>query len=217
MKKNYIVAAVVAITSVMMLVGCGKTMPEEEFDYPSNAMEERVGKTSFDSYDEIISLLEPGEAYAKVNIKGYDGEVLLITDFTYDNLDGNMAAVEATPYTMKSSGKVTADSLLVAGGTANPIAIDSDGAVCLATHTTMNKQCYGTNGTDDVAVMILSTVYIDEFDADGNPAKVGGFIRTENTVIDNAGEEIASDNVAVFSEMFEEYGNAKIVNFTVVE
>lgn len=236
--KNYILSAAIALSSVAMLTGCGKQeeavvqpqvetseeateadteVPESDVDYPTNEMEERAGKTSFESYDEIIGLLKPEEAYALVNIKGYDGQVLLITNFTYDNLDGNMAAVEATPYTVKSNGKVSADSMFVAGGTANPIAIDSEGVVYLGTHTTMDRQCYGTNGTDDVGVMLLSTVYIDEFDEEGKPAKVGGFIRTKNTVIDDDSEDIESDNVAIFDEMFEEYSKAKVVNFTVVK
>ena len=32
---------------------------EEVADYPSSFLEERCGRTSFDSYEEIISLLEP--------------------------------------------------------------------------------------------------------------------------------------------------------------
>lgn len=190
---------------------------EADFDYPSSDVEVRVGKTSFDSYDEIIGDLQADEAYAFVKVRGYDGEVLLITNYVYDNLDGNMAAVAAIPYTMKSNGKVTADSALVAGGTANPIAIDADGVFCLASHTTMEKQCYGTNGTNDVAMMSLAYVYIDEFDADGMPATVGGYVRTENTVIDNDGKEVAKEDVAVFDQMFEDYGNAQVVGFTVIK
>lgn len=215
--RKYFATAAIVFASAMMLAGCGSKQVESEADYPTNAMEERAGKTVFGSYDEIIDSLKEGEAYALVDIKGYDGQVLLITDYTYDNLDGNMAAIEATPYTVKSDGRVTADSMFVAGGTANPIAIDNDGVVYLGTHTTMTKECYGTNGTDDVGVMILADVYIDEFDDNGDPSKVGGFIRTENTVVDNDGEDIASDNVAVFGDMYEEYAKANIVNFTVVK
>ena len=82
-------------------------------DYPSNALEEREGKTVFDSYDEIIGLLQGDEGYALVKVKGYDGEVLLVAESVYDDLLGHMATVECTPYTIKADGKATADSLLL--------------------------------------------------------------------------------------------------------
>lgn len=47
-------------------------------DYPANEMEARVGKTSFASYDELISLLDENEAYGYATIKGCDQEVLLV-------------------------------------------------------------------------------------------------------------------------------------------
>ena len=232
--RTMILTGTMTIAAIGMLVGCGKQAnqnievidentngevqeSEEWIDAPSSAVEERVGKTSFDSYDEIIGLLEGDEAYALVDVKGYDGQVLLITDSTYDNLDGNRATIEATPYTLKSNGKVTADSALFSGGTATPLAIDDEGEILLATHHTFEKDCYGTNGTDDTALMVMTYIYVDTFDEEGRPATVGGFVRTENTVIDNDGTEVDSTDVELFDKMYEDYGKAHIINFTVAQ
>jgi len=192
---------------------------EEVGDYPSNAMEERAGKTEFSSYDEIISLLEGTEGYALVKIKGYDGDVLLVTDNVYDNLDGNMATIEATPYTMKSTGIVSADSLLSSGGTAYPISIGDDGLVYLYGNHMAETMCYGTNGTDDVGLMVMNHIYVEEFDAQGNPVKVEGFHRESDvtSVIDNDSIDYKEDDVKCFNEAFDDYFKTKPVNFTAVD
>lgn len=187
---------------------------EEIGDYPSNDLEERLGKYSFDSYDEIISLLEGDEAYAYVDIKGMDEPVLLVANETYGNGAGGQIALAATPYTKKSDGKYTVDSTLVSGGTANPISVDDDGLIYCATHTTLEKSCYGDNGTENKCLMVMAYVYADSFDDNGDPKTVGGFIRTENKVIDNPGAEVAADDVETFKQMFKDLEKAHEIIFT---
>jgi len=192
---------------------------EEVSDYPSNAMEARTGKTEFSSYDEIISLLEGTEAYAFVKIKGYDGEVLLVADNVYDNLDGNMATIETTPYTMKSTGVVSADSMLSSGGTAYPISIGDDGLVYLYGNHSVETQCYGENGTEDVGLMVMKLISISEFDENGDIAKVCGFHRNPDiaSVIDNESIDYNEDDIEMFHEAFEDYEATRPVNFTAVD
>lgn len=213
------IAAAAVFVSITILTGCGTqkqtaAVPEIAEDITANELEKRAGKTSFDSYEEIIGLLEGDEAYAFVNIMGYDGQVLLITEHTFDNWDGNMASIEATPYTIKADGKVTADSPLVTGGTANPLAIDDRGLIYCASHRIMAKMCYGVNGDLDKELMNLEYVCIEEFDDAGNAKKVGGFICTENQIVNNPGTEIAGDDLEAFDRMYEDYGNAKVIGFT---
>lgn len=186
-------------------------------DYPSNAFEERTGKTSFSSYDEIIGLLEGEEAYALVNIKGYDGEVLLVAENTFDDLLGHIATIECTPYTLKSDGKCSADSLLYSGGTATPLAIDNDGVVFAVTHTSVEKSCYGENGTDNASIMILASVYADELDDNGTPKSVSGFTRTKNSVVDDDSKFLEGDEVDLFKKLYAEYEKAEPISFTRVD
>jgi len=192
---------------------------EEVSDYPSNALEERTGKTEFSSYDEIISLLEGDEAYALVKIKGYDGDVLLVADNVYDNLDGNMATIAATPYTMKSTGVVSADSMLTSGGTAYPISIGDDGLVYLYGNHSVETQCYGENGTDDVGLMVMKLIQISEWDTNGDIAKVSGFHRDpdKTSVIDNDSVDYNEDDIELFNEAFDDYDGTTPVNFTAVD
>ena len=182
-------------------------------DYPSNALEDRVGKTSFDSYDEIIELLEGDEAYALVDIKGYDGQVLLVAESVYDDLLGHMATIECTPYTIKSDGKVTADSLLVSGGTATPLAMDKEGCVFTATHHNIDKQCYGENGTPNKSMMILTSVYADELDDEGAPKTVSGFMRTKNSLVDDDNVFLNGDEIELWTQLWEEYEKAEPISF----
>lgn len=185
-------------------------------DYPSNEFEIRVEKTSFDSYDEIIGLLEGEEAYALVDIKGYDGKVLLVAETVYDDLLGHMATTECTPYTMKSNGKVTADSILFSGGTATPIAMDKDGNIYMASHMSVDKHCYGENGSDDNAIMVMTSVYTEELDDNGMPKSVDGFTRTNNSLIDDDCVFLNGDEVELWTQIWDEYNNAEPVSFTKV-
>ena len=90
------------LMAAMVLSGCGKQpavdatdetavqteeMPGDEEipnDIPNSFVEEQAGKTEFDSYDELISNMTAGQAYAYGTLTGYEGDVLLITDQTYD-------------------------------------------------------------------------------------------------------------------------------------
>lgn len=200
----------------------GEAEPSEEpvgdegaGDYPSNAFEERVGKYYFDSYDEIIGLLEGDEAYALVDVKGYDGKVLLVADSVYDDLLGHMATIECTPYTMKSDGQVSADSILGSGGTATPIAMDKEGNIFIATHQSVYKQCYGENGTVNSAVIIMASVRSEDFDDNGIPKSVSGFKRTKNSVaVDDDCVYLNGDEVEIWTELWDEYEKAEPINFT---
>lgn len=191
--------------------------PELSDEIPSNDMEARVGKTSFKSYDEIISLLEGDEAYALVKVKGYDGDVLLVASGCYDNCDGeNMAAIDATPYTKKSTGLVTADSCLYSQGTAYPISIDNNGLIfCFGAHE-INEYCYGENGSDDVGLMVMKYIAVEEFDNEGYPTKLSGFYRESDlaSVINNEAINYDENDVDEFNKTFEDFENAKIINFT---
>lgn len=188
-------------------------------NYPINDFEARVGKTEFDSYDEIISLLSNGEAYSLVKMSGYDGDVLLVASGAYDNWDGNMAAIDATAYTVKASGKVSGDSVMSCGGTAYPLAIDDKGLIYCCGHHEVTAYSYGANGTDNPGLMIMKTISVSEFDENGDPKTVIGFYRDPSniSVIDDDTTDYAENDVEALNEAFEEYEKTTVVNFTVVE
>lgn len=186
---------------------------EEWGDYPSNEFESRVGKTSFDSYDEIIGLLEGDEVYAYVDVMGYDGQVLLIADFSYEYEAGVYATTDVTAYTMKN-GVCTADTLVTSGGTATPLMIDDQGVILTASHSSVERYCYGENGTGIPAMMMLSSVYATEFDDNGDPTQVSGFVRTVNSLVNDDMKDVEADDIDTYNQMFDEYCNATVIGFT---
>lgn len=191
-------------------------IPEGEF-IPSNAFEERCGRDSFESYDEIVGLLKAPEAYAYVEIMGMDEPVLLVADDTFggDEL-GYRGALQATPYAKYPDGTYRACSLLFTISTGTPLAVSSDKMVYCATHDSMSVQCFGENGTDIPGIMVMKYVQA-EYDDAGNPSKVTGFVRDKNTVVNNDGVEIAEDDVKAYKDAFAEYEKCTPIDFTVAE
>lgn len=206
-----------APAEVMEEVSLDEIEAEPELgDYPSNEFEERVGKYAFESYDEILGLMEGAESYAYVDVLGADEPILLVTSYTYDNLDGNRAAIDATPYLKYPDGKYKAGSVLVSGSTATPLAMSDDGCIFVATHSTIGKYCLGENGTDVPGIMTLVYAY-EEISEELKPESYGGFIREKNTVIDNDGTPIAEDDDQTIKDLFAEYEKAQVINFTPID
>ena len=180
---------------------------------PSNSFEESLGRDTFDSYDEIISLLEKGMAYAYVEIIGADDPILLVnTEGTYDYGDGTMAAIEATPYIKTSDGTVSSGSILSSGGTAYPLSV-KDGIIYCGSNHTMEGSCL-TNNKDCPGIMGMFYLY-EDFDENAN-VTYGGFIRDTNDVLE-PGADVAEDDGKPLEDAFESFNAATPIAFTIVE
>ncbi|MCR5420487.1 MAG: hypothetical protein K6E98_05750 [Lachnospiraceae bacterium] len=176
---------------------------------PGDFMQERTGKNEFASYDEVISSLEKGEGYAYVTLKGYDGEVLLITDYVYDNLDGNMATIEANVYA-DYDGVVSNIGNIFSQGTAYPIACEDGILYVGGNHSYESDWISGENQ----AIMVKDYIY-EDFDSEGN-SSYGGFLR--KTPDYDHDEEVTDENGKELLDKYtEEYFEKQVVNFTVVE
>lgn len=196
----------------LVTIAMNMMMPEETND--------TVEQKEYESYDEIIGLLNENEAYSLVNVKGYDGKVLLVSSGTFDNGDGKtMAAIDAVVYTMKSNGTVTSDMELSSPGTAYPLSIDKDGLLYCYGPDSVQKLCYGENGTSDVAIMIMTYISVIEDDEEGRPSKVSGFYRNPSitSIIDNDSTEYAEDDIDAFDKAFKDFENANVINFTTIK
>lgn len=186
------------------------TQGDAGVEAPSNFLEAKLQRYSFDSYDEIISLLDKGNAYAKVKIYGYDDELLVIAEGAYDNLDGNMAAIEASVYRY-NDGKAVNVGNIYSSGTAYPISMDSEGKVYSGGNHEVSVECISAESS---AVMSLIYAY-ESFDESGN-ATYGGFVRDNNS-LENDGKDIAEDDPSVLQGLYEEFQKATPINYTVVE
>lgn len=181
--------------------------------YPSNELEAELGRDTFESYDEIISLLKPGMSYGYAEILGADEPVLIVNmSDVYDNEDGNKVAIDATPYIKKGDGSVYAGSVLVSEGTAYPISV-LDGIIYTGGGHFVEGSCI-TNNVETPGIMNIFNLY-EEYDDEGN-VSYGGFIRDTNDVMQD-GAEVAADDNKPLADAFSAYEKAEPVIFTVVE
>lgn len=190
---------------------------EEYPDSAPNNMEERTGRSEFESFDEIIGLLEPGEAYANTKVIGYNGEVLLVADQVYEAEDGSgIAAKSATAYTKKSNGKITCDgSIGWDADICHYIRIDDQGTLFFRTDSEADEYAYAeaVYGEQTIAEM----KFVSEF---GEPYVGFGYYRIPDS------EELFHNDTVKYSEeehmdelnaMYDDYDKCTLINFIPVE
>lgn len=183
---------------------------ESEIFMPSNFLEAKFERDIFESFDEIISLLDKGNGYAIVKVNGLDEEVLLITEGVYDNGDGNMASIDASVYRY-SDGSVINIGNVISDGTAYPISLDKDGRIYSGGHHQVSVDVIS-----EETKAIMSQIYAYESFDENQNVTYGGFVRENNKVYEN-GVEIAEGDSSVLEQCFKDYEEATPVNYTVVE
>lgn len=211
-------------------VATEEDIEEEEFvedddwygdSYPSSFVEEQARKLEFDSFDEVIENLQPGQAYAYVDVKGTDNKVLLISEDVYEGDDGkdDIYSMYAFVYYQRKNGSVVYGTLCGTDSTGTPIAISDDGLIFSAYHDDIEATCIGANGTDDPGFMIMKAFHVSYSD-NGETEEYSGFKREKNTVVEGEDDSVfleGDDAKDAFFAAFEEYGKATPIVFTVVE
>lgn len=182
--------------------------PGEEF-MPGSFVEEAAGKETFDSYDELISFLKKDNGYTYFKLDGYDGDLLAVTDQTYDDLDGHRVSIEVTFYG-DVNGKVRFIGNAISSGTSYPVRCDGTLIYSAGNHE-YTSQFMNSDGT----ALIVKDYISESFDENGK-AEYSGFHRETNTY---DSEDITSDPAEaekIFSDLVAEMGNKEVMNFTVV-
>ncbi len=152
-----------------------------------------------DTFTQIVDKLPKGAGYA--NVKLGDTDVLLVASGTYDNLDGNMAAIDAEIFMYKDTIP-TYLGYVECGGTANPLAI-KDGCIYSSGHHFVNKSTV----TDDKLVTVEEVW--ENFDTSGNA--------TYTYDSDDGGDYSKVDAEPIFEELLGELEKAEVVNFFVIK
>ncbi len=179
---------------------------------PNSFIEEKIQKNEFDSYEEVISYLEAGQAYTYVDVLGSDEPVLLVTEGTYDNQDGKNDAVSISAYVyVQNENGVSCSSMIASDGTAYPIAV-KDGLLYTAGGHMVEADCISQ---ETHALMVKAYVY-EDFDDNGT-AHYTGFVRSSNQVYEDGKEIDDADEDHQYQALWDEYTSAEIVNFTVVQ
>lgn len=159
--------------------------------------------TGCDTFTQIIDKkLTKGMGYANVTLDGTD--VLLVCSMAYDNLDGNMAAIDATVF-MYKDGVPCEVGKVCSGGTAYPLTV-VDGKLVTGSNHWFCK--YALTG-DELVIMEKASVVYDEF-GDGTyfyESEDGG----DYTNMSSADSEV------IFDQLVDEMFGGEIVNFSVLK
>ena len=197
----------------------GANIPDDEMDATSiNAAENSIPAiksmtdanvasidiTGCDTFTNIIDKkLEKGMGYANVTLDGID--VLLVCSMAYDNLDGNMAAIDAVVFGYDKNGVPFEIGKVCSGGTAYPLTV-ADGKLFTGSNHWICKYAL----TDDkLMIMEDSSVVYDEA---GN-----GTYFYESEDAGNYENFDPADAEKIHQQLYDEMSKGEIINFSVVE
>ncbi len=186
--------------------------PEAEKLIETNFLEERAGKSEFESYDEIISLLENGEGYAYIKLDGYDGDVLAITDMLYAWDEDTSAAISVSLYT--PCGYIEGNPIydigdVQTGGTAYPIRLSEDGTLYVCNNRTFSKLKVSEQGLLYYAEK-TNIVYSED-----GTATVMGFTAEDGNIVDAQPKtDVTTEDE--FNALFDNLDEIPVIAFTKV-
>ncbi len=171
---------------------------------PSDFVQFQSGKTSFDSYEDVISALTAGQGYAYIKLFGSDDELLAVTDLVFE---ADHTAYEASIYGMLD-GKVSQLSLVSGAGSAYPLRLE-DGILYAGSNHSYETYFISA----DFGGLMMKDFITDGVDSGTN--EFSGFTRQGNTfdaeTIDYTGGQDE------FNKLLSEREGKKAIEFTVVE
>lgn len=173
-------------------------------DMPSDFVQEQSGKTSFDSYDDVIAALTPGQGYAYIELYGSDEKLLAVTDLVFE---ADHTSNEASIYGILD-GKVSQLSVVTGAGSSYPLRVE-DGI--LYSGSNHSYETYFISA--DFGGLMMKDYISDGVDTGSN--EFTGFTRTENT-FDGATVDYTGGQEE-FDKLIAERETKKVVEFTIVE
>ena len=174
------------------------TLTRDDIPSPEADHAQGVDITGCDTFTQIVDKLSEGMGYTNEKIGQED--VLLVSSGTYDNGDGNMAAIDAEIFYYKD-GAPAYLGFAGAGGTAYPLAVLNGNLYAGGNHF-MKKFT-----VSDGKLMIMEEAF-ENYDADGNATYVYGS--------DDGGDysDMSQDECKnILEGLFDEYSKAAVLNF----
>ena len=156
--------------------------------------------TGCDTFTQIVDKkLEDGMGYA--NVKVGDEDLLLVSSGTYDNMDGNMAAIDAVAYAYKDGAIVEVGSVCSAG-TAYPLAV-KDGYLYSGSNHWICKYT-----VEDYKIVMKEKSSV-EYDENGN-----GTYYYESE--EDSTEKDPAQLEKIFENLYNEMAGGEIINFDTI-
>ncbi len=201
MRNRVTMSLISTIVVTLSIIGCGKT----EVQIGNNSQlaanettQETTQEISTATLEEVINSLHAGQSYAYAPI--CEGEnALLVTSYSFDDLEGHQAAIDASIY-IEKNGSIEKVTTVQSGGTAYPIAVTADN--CLLLHK--------RNSVQKAHIDKTSGEYIITEESDVN------YVEAEDGVYHNYvkdGKEVSTDS-SLFDKLSDEYFNSEVLNFT---
>jgi hypothetical protein len=155
-------------------------------------------------YAEVIDSLKSGQAYAYVDIAGGEQQALLVADDTYDDGNGHTAAIFAELYCLDTDGSVISYTNIISEGTAYPIEV-KDGYLYYGGPHHVAKEYINL----EYCSVVTKEDASETFDEEGNATYYYFSLDDEF--------EGEVDDDSYLTRLFDEYGEADVVDFTVVK
>ncbi len=158
--------------------------------------------TGCDTFTQIVDKLQAGQGYANATIG--DEDVLLVTEYTFDNID-QIAAIDAEIYRY-DNGAPKYIGYITAGGTAYPLAIKDGELYACGNH--FAKKYVMMNGS----LMIDEEAYVN-YNGEGDPTYF--LISEVKSVTTGADGQVEDDSY--MSAIYDEYMSGEIIEFNAVQ
>ena len=177
-------------------------------DIPHEA-EEHIPRdiSGCDTFTQIVDQLESGVGYANAVIGGTD--VLLVADQVYEfegEGTGKFSAIDAEVYYYNEEGIPTYAGYVSASGTAYPLAV-TDGRLYVCGGHYVKKMVLLAGG------MVCDEEAYVEYDSDGNETY---YYRSDTHTV-NDDEDAKYPDDSKLNEMFEQFENAKVIEFSKIQ
>ena len=216
MKTKLITLLIATALTASIISGCGKTTVEDsgagatnvesaaENDTKDTTAEaaENITDSSDSSksntYEELVASLHAGQSYAYAPIC-QGGDALLVTSYTYDDLEGHIATYEATIF-IEKDGALEKVTTVQTAGTAYPIAVAKDNSLILSNRNSIQK---GYVDKETGKYVITAEASIDYTNVEAEE-----YHNYQKDVSD-----VPTDS-SVYDMLSEDYGNSEILSFT---
>lgn len=203
MKRKVLVTILSAVVVAGSIIGCGKT-DNQETDIATTETEAGQESTATSdsqtlpaTFEELVNSLQAGQSYAYAPICEGD-DVLLVTSYTFDDLEGHQATFEASIYVQKT-GSVEKVRTVQGGGTAYPIAVTKDNNLILCMRNSMQKAYIDKTSGQYVVTEESSVDYITAEDGDyHNYVKDSNDVPTDSSLFDKLSDEYFNSEVLSF-------------------
>ena len=149
-------------------------------------------------FSSVTDTLSAGKYFTMADLGGEE-DALLIADFVYDDLEGNVATINAHVYSTDPEGNVVDCGTVYSQGTAYPLAVRG-GRLFTSGHRFIHKYCLGSNGQLETAGSVLEVL-----DSLGEPLRY---------IID--GDMVCLPGDSLELAAYDEWAGADILSFSPV-